>query len=152
MQISKQTPPRTRGDVPAGEIIPPEQQAAFLALLRSSDAPATDEHRADSPWPRAGREEAARLTLPTPMRPLATAEQLCVRLTSGAFAGMLIEAYLQGGVLTLRLRMSETQRGERSSNWQAEMKRKLASHPELSFHLEFVDDQAPTDQTDAARR
>ncbi|QLL13476.1 hypothetical protein [Pseudomonas chlororaphis] len=151
MQISKHTTPRARGEVPASEIIPPQQQAAFLALLQGGDAPAADERRADQHRPTAGREEAARFIMPTPMRPLPTAEQLCLRLTNGALAGMLIEARLQGGVLTLRLRMSEAQRGDRNSTWQAEMKRELASHPELPIHLEFVDDHAPTDQTDTAR-
>ena len=127
------------------EFISAGQQTSFLTLLNNGTSRVADELYTSQTKPVGRREEITHLYELMLPRTLQPPEQLSVRLTNGALAGMLIEIHRQAGTLTLRLRLSGTQRSGRCGDWQAELKLELAAHFELPIHLEFFDCDAPTD-------
>lgn len=145
MQISKNTTQRVPGERPMAELICAGHQASFLTLLNNGNSRIADAPHTLHPPPVSRREEITHLHELIPARNLQTLEQLHVRLTNGALAGMLIEAHQQAGKLTMRLRLSGIQRSDRYGDWLAELKRELAAHFEPLIHLEFFDSDAPTD-------
>lgn len=145
MQISKNSKSRVPGDTPTAELICAGQQASFLTLLNNRNSRIEDAPHTLQTHPVSRREEITHLLELIPTRNLQTLEQLHVRLTNGALAGMLIEVHQQAGKLTMRLCLSGIQRSDRYDDWLAELKRELAAHFEPTIHLEFFDSDAPTE-------
>lgn len=144
MHISKPGKPREHNQTVHEEIVDSGQQACFLALL------ARNYPHLASPTcpPQSARliynaEPAPRLT-PAPTRTEPTSLDVCLRLTNGPLAGLLIEARLQAGNLSLNLRLSGIPRSDGSGSRRAELKRELTASFEHPIHLEFPDCDAHT--------
>lgn len=142
MQISNNTKPRTLDETPVSELVGAAQQASFLALLGT--AAAEDQpHTPHLPTPRYG-EATAHLPAPRPTNNLAMADQLHLRLTNGALAGMVLEAHQQAGKLSLRVRLGSAQQSAHDGATLARFKHELAEHFGSPLYIEFLDHDAPT--------
>lgn len=142
MQIQKNTKPRTLEETSLSELVSAAQQASFLALM-GREAPAEDPH---TPPSRPIRHPEA-ITPPPHPRPtgnLAMPDQLHLRLTNGALAGMRLEAHQQAGKLSLRVRLSETRQSWHDDDQLARLKHELAEHFGSPLSIEFLDHDAPT--------
>lgn len=143
MQIQKNHKPRTLEEMPLSELVSAAQQASFRALL--ARAAPTEASHTHTLAPIRHAEAIAPLPLPKPTDNRAMADQLHLRLTNGALAGMRLEAHQQAGKLSLRLRLSETRQNRPDDDRLARLKHELAEHFASSLPIEFLDHDAPTD-------
>lgn len=143
MQISNNNKPRTLDETPVSELVGAAQQASFLALLGRTAA----EEEPLTPHLRTSHHGEATAHLPAPRQTnnLAMADQLHLRLTNGALAGMVLEAHQQAGKLSLRLRLSSAQQNAHDGATLARFKHELAEHFGSPLYVEFLDHDAPTD-------
>lgn len=143
MQIPKNIKPRELEETLVDGLISVAQQLAFRTLLDNTPALAPSNTPPSRPIPR--RDAIAHLPEFRPLAPLTTVDQLHLRLTNGALAGMHLEAHQHAGKLRLRVRLGSAQQSALDDERLAEFKRRLSEHFGPPFQLEFFNHDAHID-------